>query len=119
MNSAASVSRGLECWMLIKLKASQMTRKSSQKDSSFLTSFLQKYKHTLQRFQLLLRVQAVAIENVTDDDIGDDAVPGDIVVKEEEANPVLESLLDCAGVSGDQELLNCLWENVARSIQKS
>jgi hypothetical protein len=39
-------------------------------------------------------------------------------IKEEEANLILETLLDCAGVSGDQELLNCFWENVARSIQK-
>jgi hypothetical protein len=41
-----------------------------------------------------------------------------IVVKEEEANPILETLLDFAGVSGDQELLNCLLVNVARSVQK-
>jgi hypothetical protein len=61
---------------------------------------------------------ASSIENVTDDDIGDDAAPGNIVIEEEEANLILEMLLDCAGISGDQELLSCLWENVARSIQK-
>jgi hypothetical protein len=60
-----------------------------------------------------------SIDSVTDDGIGDDVAPGDTVVEEEEANPILETLLDCAGVSGDQDLLNRLWENVARSIQES
>jgi hypothetical protein len=58
---------------------------------------------------------ASSIENVNDNEIGDDAAPGDIVIEEEEANLIHDILLDCAGVSGDQELLlNCLWENVAR-----
>jgi hypothetical protein len=58
-------------------------------------------------------------EDVTNDDISDDAAPGDIIVDEEEASPILEMLLECAGVSADQELLNRLWSNVARLIEGS
>ena len=61
-----------------------------------------------------------SIDNVGDDAISDDtADPGDEVVDESEADQILDTLLDCAGVAGDQELLCRLWENVARSIRAS
>jgi hypothetical protein len=43
----------------------------------------------------------------------------DFVEDEAAGQPILETLLDCAGVSGSHEILNRLWVNVARSIQKS
>jgi hypothetical protein len=40
-------------------------------------------------------------------------------MSESEADPILDALLDCANVTGDQALLCRLWENVARSIRAS
>jgi hypothetical protein len=67
-----------------------------------------------------VREENSSIDNVVDDGLADAAAASDdIVVDESEANPILDVLLDCADVTGDQALLCHLWENVARSIRAS
>jgi hypothetical protein len=67
-----------------------------------------------------VREENSSIDNVVDDGLADAAAASDdIVVDESEADPILDALLDCANVTGDQALLCCLWENVARSIRAS
>jgi hypothetical protein len=52
------------------------------------------------------------------DSIGDAPAASDVVV-EEEQDMILETLIVFAGVTGDQELLCYLWDNVARRIRDS
>jgi hypothetical protein len=67
-----------------------------------------------------VREENSSIDNVVDDGLADAAAASDdIVVDESEADPILDGLLDCADVTGDQALLCRLWENVARSIRAS
>jgi hypothetical protein len=67
-----------------------------------------------------VREENSSIDNVVDDGLANAAAASeDIVVDESEADPILDALLDCADVTGDQALLCRLWENVARSIRAS
>jgi hypothetical protein len=67
-----------------------------------------------------VREENSSIDNVVDDRLADAAAASDdIVIDELEADPILDALLDCADVTGDQASLCHLWENVARSIHAS